>query len=331
VPVTMREVAQQAGVSIKTVSRVVNNQQGEISAATRQRVSAVIDRLGYRPNVQARALVTQRTQTLGLVVVTIDNPFYSEVASSVQAAAREHQYHTFLASTENNLEDELNILESLAAQGVDGIIVCPTYLSNDNLLRFAGRFRPIVCIHNPVEHPHISQVRGDIRLGAQMAVDYLSERGHTRIGMVASTESPPERRWREHGYADGLARHGIPFEPARVRRGSSTIDGGYEVTRELLTACPELTALFAYNDLMAVGALRASQELGRRVPEDCAIVGFDDTAVAAVTTPTLTTVRVDKRELGRRAVERLLEMIDHPNQTYPSLVLPPELVVRQSA
>jgi LacI family transcriptional regulator len=330
VPVTMRDVAQQAGVSIKTVSRVVNH-EGEISDATRERVTSVIDELGYRPNVLARALVTQRTQTLGLVVVTIDNPFFSEIASVVQAAAREHHYHTFLASTENNLTDELNILESLAAQGVDGIIVCPTYLSNENLLQFAERFRPIVSIHNPVEHPHISQVRADIRLGAHIAVDYLCEKGHIRIGMVASTESPPERRWREHGYAAGLAEHGIRFEPRWVCRGHSTIEGGYEAAKQLLAGYPDLTALLAYNDLMAVGALRACQELGRRVPEDCAVVGFDDSAVAAVTTPALTTVRVDKRELGRCAVERLFEMIDNPDEVYPPLVLRPELVVRQSA
>jgi LacI family transcriptional regulator len=288
----MRDVAQQAGVSIKTVSRVVDH-QGEISAATRQRVAAVIDELGYRPNVLARALVTQRTQTLGLVVVTIDNPFYTEVASSVQAIAREHHYHTFLASTENDPVEELNILESLAAQGVDGIIVCPTYLSNDNLLLFAERFRPIVVLHNPIEHPHISQVRADLQLGGKMAVDYLCEKGHTRIGMVASTESPPERRWRERGYADSLLTHGIGFDPRRISRAKFTINGGYEAARVLLTDCPDLTALFAYNDLMAVGAMRACREMSRRVPDDCALIGFDDTALAAVTTPALTTMRVD--------------------------------------
>lgn len=329
-PVTMRDVAQQAGVSIKTVSRVVNH-QAEISDATRQRVLAVIDTLGYRPNALARALVTQRTQIIGLVVVTLDNPYFTDIARGVQAAGREHAYQTFLATSDEDAHEEQHILESLVAYGVDGLIVYATSCSDGYLARFAERFRPLVLIHGLVEHPNISHVRPDFENGARLAVDYLIGRGHRTIGMLANVESPPARRWRERGYASSLGAHGLVMQPDWIERDLAKIEEGCAATRRLLTRQPELTAIFAYNDMMAIGALKACRELGRRVPEDCAIVGFDDTHLATVVMPSLTTVRVDKRELGRQAFLRLLEQLHHPDALYPPLVLPPELVIRESA
>ncbi len=329
-PVTMRDVALQAGVSIKTVSRVVNHQP-EISDATRQRVLAVIDNLGYRPNVLARALVTQRTQIIGLVVVTLDNPYFIEVARGLQAAGREHDYQTFLATSDENPREEQHLLESLVAYGVDGIVVYATSYSDGYLAEFAERFRPLVVIHGLVEHPNISHVRPDFEGGARLAVDYLVGRGHRAIGMVANVESPPIRRWRERGYAASLRAHGLTSQPDCIERDWPKIEGGYEATRRLLAGHRELTAIFAYNDLMAIGALKACRELGRRVPDDCAIVGFDDTNLATIVMPNLTTVRVDKCALGRQAFLRLLEKLHHPDVIYPPLILPPELVIRESA
>lgn len=329
-PVTMRDVALQAGVSIKTVSRVVNR-QAEISDATRQRVLTVIDTLGYRPNALARALVTQRTQIIGFVAANFDNPYFTEIAHGVTAAGREHGYHTFLATSEEDPGEELRILESLAAYGVDGLIVYPTPLSEGQLLAFAERFTPLIAMHHPIAHPHVGHVRVDFLTGARLAVDHLLDRGHTAIGMLASTVSPPARRWREQGYAESLAARGRAVEPGWVEHDVPTIDGGEKAARRLLTAHPELTAVFAYNDLAAIGALRACRALGRRVPDDCAVVGFDDTTLATIVTPELTTVRVDKRELGWQAFMRLFDMMNRPDAVYPPLILPPELIVRASA
>ena len=156
-PVTMREVAQQAGVSIKTVSRVVN-EQGEISEDTRQRVLAVINRLGYRPNMVARGLVTQRTYTVGLVVADITNPFFPEVARGVQDVARTRDYNIFLCNSDENQQEELHTLHSLAAQGVDGIIIFPCYETKNNLTIFADQYRPIVTVNHLYEHPNIGMV-----------------------------------------------------------------------------------------------------------------------------------------------------------------------------
>ncbi|MCK4316261.1 MAG: LacI family DNA-binding transcriptional regulator, partial [Anaerolineae bacterium] len=169
---TMRDVARKAGVSIKTVSRVVNN-QGEISEATRQRVLAIIDELGYRPNRIARAMVTQRTHTIGLVIPDITNPFFSEMTRGVQGLAQVRDYNIFLCSSDEDPQEALQALHSLAAQGVDGIILFAYRASDDDLKAFADNYRPIVFINRSFEHPNVSLIMVDNYRGARLAVDYL--------------------------------------------------------------------------------------------------------------------------------------------------------------
>src|SRR5215207_6295434 len=176
-PVTMKDIARRAGVSIKTVSRVVNG-QGEISEATAARIQTVIDELGYRPNQMARGLVSKRTNSLGFVVSTIRNPFYSEVAQGILHASREHDYQMVLCSHENSAQEQQRILGALVAQGVDGIIVFPAINGITDILRFAENFRPIVVVDCDIDHPNISLVRSDVYRGAQMSVEYLIDQGH---------------------------------------------------------------------------------------------------------------------------------------------------------
>jgi LacI family transcriptional regulator len=180
----MRDVARRADVSIKTVSRVVND-QGEISEDTRQRVMAVINELGYRPNMVARGLVTQRTFTVGLVVADITNPFFPEVARGVQDVARTRDYNVFLCNSDENQQEELRTLHSLAAQGVDGIIIFPCYETGNNLNTFAEEYRPIVAINHLQEHPNIGTILTENYQGARLAVDYLVSQGHREIAMLA--------------------------------------------------------------------------------------------------------------------------------------------------
>jgi LacI family transcriptional regulator len=326
----MRDVARKAGVSIKTVSRVVND-QGEISDETRQRILAVIDELGYRPNLLARGLVTQRTRTIGLVVPDITNPFFPEVARGVQDAAQAREYNTFLCNTDENPKTELHTLRSLAAQGVDGIIISPCSLTGDNLTVFAEQFRPLIALNHLCEHPNIGLVLSKNEEGARLAVAHLVQTGHRAIGMVAGLEASPLRGRRLRGFGEGLAAHGLPVVNEHIVTGAPTLEGGYQAALQLLTQAPSLTALFAYNDLMAIGAIRACQALGRRVPEDCAIIGFDDNYVAALVTPPLTTVRLDKYEMGRQATAALFAMMDDPEARPAPHYLEVELVVRASA
>ena len=331
-PVTMRDVAQKAGVSIKTVSRVVNN-QGELAESTRQRVLSVIEALGYRPNRVARGLVTQRTYSIGLVVSDITNPFFPEVARGAQDIAWANGYNVFLCNTDGDPDQERATLQSLADHAVDGIIVYPSYDSKERLIAFADYYHPIVVINLFFEHPGVSHLLVDNYQGAKLAVDYLRAKGHTAIGMLTGVQDPtPDRVRRIQGFQETLAASDIQvvndwIVPSR----DPTFECGYEAARKLLTTYPQITAVFAYNDLLALGAIRACHDLGRVVPTSCAIIGYDDILWAETATPALTSVRVDKYDLGRQAMTRLLAMLDAPETTFQPIHLDVELVLRESA
>ena len=328
--VTMRDVAQQAGVSIKTVSRVVNN-QGEIAEATRQRVLAVIEELGYRPSRVARSLVTQRSHSIGFVIPDITNPFFPEVARGVQDAAQTNDVNVFMCNTDEKPTEHLQLLYSLADQGVDGLILFSALVSNKDLNHFADSFRPIVTINRLTDHPDISKILVDNYRGAQLAVNHLVERGHTAIGMLSGQAGISVSQIRRvDGFRDAMKNNGLTVNEDWIVKVSPIMINGREATRQLLTQHPKITALFAYNDLLAIGALRACSELGRRVPDDCAIVGFDDIQLATMVTPSLTTVHYDKYELGQKAMARLFEMIENPGERFSTINIDLELIVRES-
>lgn len=329
-PITLRDVARKAGVSVKTVSRVVNN-QGEISEETRQRIASVIREMGYRPNLVARGLVTQRTHTLGLVVPDITNPFFPEVARGVQDVARRHRYNVFLCNSGEDKQEELNVLNSLAEQGVDGIIISPCYSTGENLVQFAAAFRPIVTINHMYAHPNISMILTENVHGAKLAVDYLVGKGHCQIGMVAGLEKSLNRARRIFGFTEAMKAHGLEVIIENIEGVTPNVESGYAAALSLFAKQPQLSAIFVYNDLMALGVLQACRMLGRRIPEDCAIVGFDDIQMAGLIYPPLTTVHVDKYRLGQEAVGRLLEMLDQPEANFSPISLEVELVIRQSA
>ncbi|MBX3085464.1 MAG: LacI family DNA-binding transcriptional regulator [Anaerolineae bacterium] len=331
--VTMKEIAQKANVSIKTVSRVVNG-QGEISAETVRRVQEVIDEFGYRPNLMARSLVTQRTNSIGLIVPNISNPFYPEVAQAVLSTARESHHNMLLCSHENDAEEQQQILDSLVAQGVDGIIIFPALRSHEQLARFADTYEPLVVVNDVLDVAKVSHVQADIFAGATRAVEYLVEKGHRSIAMINAVRSPLNRRWREQGFRQAMIAHDI--SPAAIfmlpgDQAETDIEGGYDAAKQLLTQHPKTTAIFCYNDMMAIGALRACQELGRDVPRDCAIIGFDDIAIASIIQPALTTIRINKFELGTAAAHQLLQRLEGRRDTTPRVVLDVDLIVRQSA
>jgi LacI family transcriptional regulator len=320
----MRDVAKRAGVSIKTVSRVVND-QGEISETTRERVLAVINQLGYRPNLLARGLATQQTYTVGLILNDISNPFFPEVARGVQDAARAHNYSVFLCNSDDQVEEETHILQTLAAQSVDGVILFPCLYSQVG--SFAEPHRPIVVINSDYTHPNISVVMTDNYQGAMLAVDHLAAKGHTEIGMITGHLPGSQRVL---GFTAGLKAHGLNPAANRILLGPPTFERGQEAAGHLLAEYPELTAIFAFNDVLAVGAIQACKKLGRRVPQDCAIVGFDDIPLASLIDPPLTTVRLPKYDLGQAAMTRILDMLDKPGQVLPPTKLEVELITRES-
>lgn len=326
--VTLRDVAQTAGVSIKTVLRVINGQD-DVAEKTNTHVQAVMAELGYQPTALREALPTRKNR-VGIVIADITNPYFAAVVRGAQDMARYYDAHVVLCNTNESQEEELYNLQSLAQQGVDGIIVFPGYYTSENLAIVADHFRPLVVINHDFAHPNVSLVFTKNYDGARMAVDHLVERGHRWIGMLAGRELSSARGQRVRGFREALTAHGLPVVEAQIIGGAPTQESGYENAMTLLTKFPELTALFAYNDLMALGALKACRELGRRVPDDCAVVGFDDTVFASLTMPALTTIRLDKYIIGREAMGRLFDMLEVPDATFAPLELDVELVVRES-
>lgn len=327
-PVTMKDIAKRAGVSIRTVSRVVNG-QGEISEATTARIQAIIDELGYRPNQMARGLVSNRTNSLGYVVTNLLNPFYAEVAEGILDALRTQNYQMLLSSYRNSVREQRHILESLVAQGADGIIVFPMKESVSDILRFADKFRPVVVLNHNLKHPNISVVNNDVYRGGQMVVEYLVKQGHKHIGMINAARSI--QHIREQGFRAAMEAHALPCSDDMLVPGDddeSDIIGGMRATTRLLSLHPELTAIFCYNDLIAIGALQAAQALGRNVPDDLAIIGCDDIFMGEIVSPKLTTVRVNKNQMGRVAVELLLSMLEDKTAVGKAALLDVELVIR---
>lgn len=327
--ITMADVAREAGVSLMTVSRALNGQDG-ISDATRQRIQEVVDRLGYRRSNIARGLVTKRTGTLGLVVPDNSNPYFSEVARGVEHAAYAKGYNVFLCNTEEDTEREKAVLESLAEKQVDGLLLCSSRLDKAELGTYLSYFPAQVLINRVLEHETASSVRSDDERGGRLAVEHLLHRGHQAIGLLAGPERSFGGQLRVKGYSDALEAGGVTFNPSWIRHCPPMVDASQQAANDLLTRNPELTAIFCFNDLVAIGALKACRELGRAVPGDIAIVGFDDIPMASLVTPALTTIHTARYELGLLASEILL---GHANNHAPRTdnILPVELVVRDSS
>jgi LacI family transcriptional regulator len=328
--VTMADVAREAGVSSMTVSRVINN-KGEVSPITRQRVLEIIERLGYRPSGIARGLATQRTGTLGLVVPDVANPFFSDVARGVEHVAYAEGYNTFLCNTEEDPHRELAVLKSLEEKRVDGLVLCSSRLDDGELRAVVAWHPTVVLVNRRLGGDCVRSVLVDDETGGRLATQHLLQAGHRAVGFLAGPTVSHSGRQRAEGYRAALAAAGLPYNPAWVRHCPPVVEGGQEAARELLIAHSELTALVCYNDLVAVGVLQACASLGRQVPGDVAIVGYDDIPLSALVTPPLTTCRVPRYELGVQAVRLLLDQIDGCPDECDEIVLRPELTVRASA
>ena len=329
--VTMADVAREAGVSLMTVSRVVN-EKGEVSPSTRQRVLEIVERLGYRPSAIARGLATRRTGSLGLVMPDVANPFFSDVARGAEHVAYADGYNIFLCNTDEDPQRELSVLQSLEEKQVDGVVLCSSRLDDSELEAVLVHHPAVVLVNRRLERDRVvGSVLSDDEAGGRMATQHLLQSGHRAVGFLAGPLASRSGRQRAKGYRAALATADLPHNPDWTRHCSPVVQGGRETALYLLTAYPELTALFCYNDLVAVGALQACADLGRQVPDDLAVVGFDDILLAALVTPSLTTCRVRRYELGAQAMRLLLDQIGGRPGECAEIVLQPELIVRASA
>ncbi len=332
--VTIADVARTAGVSMMTVSRVVND-SGPVSESTRQRVLLAVDELGYRPSGLARGLATQRTATIGLVVPDVANPFFASVAKGVEQIAYAEGYNVFLGNTSEDPQRELAMLHSLEEKRVDGLILCSSRLRDDELREALRWHSSVVLVNRRLEN--YGSVLIDDHAGAVALVEHLISSGCARIGLLAGPPQSHSSQQRILGYravlqdADRQQDDDREQDAGWVKHCTPSVAGGLDTATTLLTAHPDLDALFCYNDLVAVGALQAAANLGRMVPDDLAITGFDDIPISALVTPSLTTCHVPTQDLGSEAMRLLLSQITGCTQGCDEIILKPQLVIRASA
>jgi LacI family transcriptional regulator len=333
---TQADVARRAAVSQALVSYVLNNHPAvSIPDETRQRILDAAAELNYVPNRAARSLRTRRTLTLAAVIPDITNPFYPAFIRGIQDVAEANGYDVVTYNTDGIEEKELKALRSVRQGWVDGAILVTFHLPPGRVaaLAEAGIAVVVLAPNEPawVEHG-IDNVMVDNVAAARAAVEYLIARGHTRIGMIAGVAGTPPREYRVQGYREALAAHDLPSDEILIRAGDFAETGGYEAMRELLRLSPRPTAVFAANDLMAIGAMTALREAGLRIPHDIAIVGLDDIPAAALVDPSLTTIAQFPERLGRRCAERLFERLNGQASPVGRLdVMEFQLVIRASA
>jgi LacI family transcriptional regulator len=326
---TIREVAESAGVSYATVSHVINNTR-LVSQETRERVLAAMDALNYRPNALARSLRQGKTNTLGLVLPDSANPFFAEISRSIEDEAFKKGYSVFLCNTELDIQRELFYVDVLSKKQVDGIIFVAAGDQVDSLDFLRSRNMPVVLIDRDLPNVEVDAVLSDNQLGGFLATRHLLDLGHTRIACIAGPSSITPSAERIIGYRRALEEAGLSYDENLILRGDYHAQSGLEVTHSILKMDPRPTAIFALNDLMALGALRAAAEAGCSIPKDLAVVGYDDLEIAHFTNPPLTTIAQPKKEIGAQAVHLLVDRMSQRSRPPSRLVLAPELIIRRS-
>ena len=335
-PPTMHDVARLAGVSQPTVSRVLNgnNTQVPISDDTRLKVQQAVDALGYRPNAVARSLRTQRTQTVALMLADISNSFYHPIARAVQDVARQYDYEVLISNSDHIYDYEKHFCEIVLRRGVDGAILVPIHLTTKELDAYASQAHiPFVVLGHHVDHPNMDVVFLDDERATHETTHWLiTERGHQRIGYMGVPPVLPPGPRRLRGFNLAMAEANLEVHPDHILQGDFTLEGGKRVAQAMVQQGNLPTALMVANDLMAIGAILAFRDAGLRVPEDIAIVGFDNIPEATIVRPTLTTIAQNPREMGEKLACALFERIENPDITERRVFgTPYELIKRESA
>ena len=325
----MRDVAEHASVSITTVSHVVNNTR-PVSDGLRKRVLAAIDELGYQPNVLARSLRRGKTHTIGMIVPDSTNPFFAEVARGIEDTSFEHGYSLVLCNSDGDLQKELLYVSVLTEKQVDGILFVAAGASTEHIRACTARCMPVVVVDREIPEVAVDSVLTDNARGGAIATRHLLDLGHRRIGCVAGPSDVTPSADRVTGYTQALAERGIPVEDRFIVKGDFQYESGYRAARQLLALGSRPTAIFACNDLMAVGVISAAVEMGLWVPADLSVVGFDDVRLASFANPPLTTIVQPKYEMGVIAAEMLLQRIRGPDIPPRCRLLDTSLLIRRS-
>jgi DNA-binding LacI/PurR family transcriptional regulator len=329
-PVTIKDVARESGVNISTVSRALNNGYG-VNEQTREHVMAVAARLNYHPNRIARGLVTGRSHSLGLIVSDIRNPFFAEVARGAEDAARTANCDLVLCNSDLDPDKQMQYVQSLSEKRIDGIMMnSVSMLNHEQQAKLAGSGVPIVLLNRPASNHTFSTVCADNESGGALAARYLLGLGHRKIAHLTGPRQHGNLSDRARGFARTLQSAQNPVQPI-VLHGKFNFEGGTDLARKLLDAHPDVTAIFAANDVMAFGVVHAVLDRGLRIPEDLSLIGFDNIQFSVIVHPPLTTIHQPKYEMGSAAVDILLRLARDKGKQMPEhRRLGVELIERQS-
>ncbi len=328
---TIKDVARQAEVSLATVSHVINNTR-YVSDELRARVLAAMEALNYRPNAAARSLRSGETRTIGLIVPDNSNPFFAEIARVIEDIGFDNGYSVILCNSDGNIQKEKSYVQLLISKRVDGVIFIASQGTSAAISDLAAQHIPIVIADRQIGHPDVDEVMVDNEQGGYQATQYLLSLGHRRIGCICGPSRLTPSSLRFKGYQRALKDGGVPFREELVVSGDLRFQGGERCMRKLLDLPQRPTAVFAFNDMMAIGAIRAIRNAGLRVPEDISLVGFDNIPISTATYPALTTVAQPIPRLAKTITHLLIERIQKAHESCPArqVTLETHLVVRDS-
>jgi LacI family transcriptional regulator len=326
---TIRDVAKKAGVSVATVSRALSK-NGIVAESTRERIKQIAKEIRYTPNASARSLSTKRTDTIAVLLPDLFGEFFSEVIRGADQAAQQYQYHLLVSSSHNNREDIELALHAMRGR-VDGIIIMSPHIDAHTLESNLPKSLPVVLLNCSVDGEPCDSINIDNFQGAYQVVHHLLTHGHKRIAIIKGTAKNLDAEQRLLGYRHALKEGDAEISAGLEIEGDFTELAGQAAVKKILHLKPMPTAIFASNDSTAIGAISALRSFGVHVPREMAVVGFDDIPVAQYVRPSLTTVRIGISELGRAAVQTLLDSIKQKNMhAKRQVVVAPTLVVRES-
>ncbi|WP_078409872.1 LacI family DNA-binding transcriptional regulator [Priestia abyssalis] len=325
--VTIYDVAKTAGVSIATVSKVLNN-TGRISEKTRQNVLRVTKNLNYQPNLMASALMGKKTKTIGLLIPDLANPFFSELARNIEDSAQELGYNLIICSTDYLSEKETKYISLLRQKNVDGFILASGFEDLKKVEDLIKEEIPVSIVARDFPTVPVNTVAIDDFVGGYRATSYLIGLGHENIGIIA--RDVWSNRERVRGYKQALEENNLKAPSYFEYAQESNIAWGKRITKKYLNNNNVPTAIFACNDLLTIGAIQAAKENGLLVPEQLSVVGFDDTAIASVIDPPLTTIAQPIQVMGREIMKLMIDMIENKKKDKIRITLMPELIERKS-
>ncbi|MCK9221462.1 MAG: LacI family transcriptional regulator [Limnochordia bacterium] len=327
---TIKDIAKIAGVSPATVSRALGG-YGYVKDSTRRRIQEVADQLGYHPNALARSMVTRSTQTIGLIISDIANPFFPEVVRGIEDTAHQKGFTVILCNSDEDSEKERTYIDVLMAKRVDGLIIASTAANAQHLLQLKERNLPLVLLDRSFGEGNVDTVKVDNTLGAFQAVNHLIELGHRRIGIITGPDRIPTARERLAGYEHALKQHSIHLEPRFIVKGDFKEEDAYMGVKYLMDLERPPTALFTANNRTTTGALTAIWELGLHIPDELSVIAFDDLPWMQLLQPQLSVIQQPTYELGVTAAELLFKrlMSDTPQKSQ-LLQLNSKLVLRNS-